>query len=193
MESEPLDQALEDPRAKMKAALEATQDLPYNFKLPGNLKGHVARALLIRLVADHGSLALFSDWWIRKRCLAKNHHGSEMRFLCLVIQKSIAASPSFLLTEGCEIMARRILALQKAFADVEAEEHWKQPKGQASSKWKSKVRWDVAAEVDWEKVSQGADTLTGVDNEIQDRLQKKAQYQKWLSKSAEGAKPWDSD
>ena len=51
----------------------------------------------------------------------------------------------------------------------------------------------MAAEVDWEKVSQGADTLIGVDNEIQDRLQKKAQYQKWLSKSADSARPWDSD
>ena len=62
------------------------------------------------------------------------------------------------------------------------------PKGANASKWKSKVRWDLALEIDWGKLSEESLSLPAVEAEIQDRMQKKALFAKYLNKSHDSSK-----
>ena len=82
-------------------------------------------------------------------------------------------------------MTRRIYACRRAFQDVKSQDDWKQPKGTKASQWKSKVRWDLAQEIDWRSVAANDETLPGVERDLQTQLQNKALFQKYLAK-AEG-------
>eukprot|EP00972_Heterocapsa_arctica_P019583 2890142-Heterocapsa_arctica.AAC.1 len=86
--------------------------------------------------------------WTQEKELQRNHVAHEMLLMCMVLDKSLMGSPDFVNSEGCEIMCRRIYALKKAFENVKTANDWKQPKGSAAAKWKSKVRWDLANEID---------------------------------------------
>lgn len=60
--------------------------------------------------------------------------------LAMVMDKMISTIPDFLKMEGCEIIARRIYALRRAF---KCADDWRQPQGAKASQWKPKVRWVV--------------------------------------------------
>ena len=85
---------------------------------------------------------------------------------------------------GCEIIARRIYALKKAFENVRNAIDWRQPKGVAGSKWKSKVRWDFANEIDLRALSGEVEALPGVDKELQGRLKDRAFLMKHVGQAA---------
>ena len=51
------------------------------------------------------------------------------------------------------------------------------------------IEGSLAAEIDWDKIQQSTDNLGNVDNEVQDRPQRKALFAKWLHKSSENSKP----
>ena len=60
----------------------------------------------------------------------------------------------------------------------------------SASKWKSKVRWDLAEQIDWRKIQEDSDfSMLGLEKEISERLQQKALFNKYLGKAAEGARP----
>ena len=109
--------------------------------------------------------------------------------LCMVLDKMVLDNPLFLVTEGCEIMARRVLALKKAFMEVKQESDWRQPKGAASSKWESKVRWDLTEHIDRRRIREDSDfSMPQLEQEISERLQQKVLMNKYLGKASEGAK-----
>ena len=120
------------------------------------------------------------------------YRGHEMMLHCRTLDRRIKSMAEFPSTEGCEIICARIYALRRAFKDVFHLADWKQPKGQQASKWKSKVRWDLANEIDWRSLSEGDGTLPNVEKDIQDRLQVKALFNKYPSKSSlDNATPED--
>ncbi|CAK0891788.1 unnamed protein product, partial [Prorocentrum cordatum] len=92
------------------------------------------------------------------------------------------ASPDFITATGCEILCSRVYALTRAFNDARAMSDWKQPRGTSANAWKSKLRWDLANELD------------SVERDLAARPQQKAPFQKYLHKAgSEGAKaelPW---
>jgi len=180
---QPLHLALRDPRQKLLEAMERVKEMPKNWELPANLKECVAQALLIQIFSRFGSMGDFAKHWIREHGVEKNHVANEMTMLAMVIDRQLISQPEFIASEGCEILCRRVLAIQRAFQECSSESDWRMPKGANAAKWKSKVRWDLASEIDWGKLSEEALSIPAVEAEIQERLQKKALFQKYLAKS----------
>ena len=61
---------------------------------------------------------------------------------------------------------------------------WRQPKGGAASKWKSKVRLNLANEIDVRALSASGDAIPIVDRELQSRLKDRAMMQKYVDQVA---------
>ena len=122
--------------------------------------------------------------WIKLKELERNHVGHEMLLLAMLMDRMVGSNPEFLKSEACEIVARRIYALQKAFHNVQSAADWRQPKGAQASKWKSKVRWDLASEIDWRCLSQDNEILPEVEVELQQRLSHRANTARAMAATA---------
>ena len=53
---------------------------------------------------------------------------------------------------------------------------------QQASKWTSKVRWDLVHEIDLAALEDEQEEIPGVEKDIQKRLERKALFNKYLSK-----------
>ena len=106
-----------------------------------------------------------------------------------MLDRMIRSSPEFIMSEGCEIMCSRIYALRRAFHDVQQQADWKQPKGQNAAKWRSKVRWDLANEVDWRSQLDGDEMLPNVEKDLQERLHVKTFFNKYFHKATDPVAP----
>ena len=189
---EPLKEAMNDPKQRLIENFERLKEEPL-FTLPANVKERVAPGLLVQIYTHAGSAVQFAKEWIRSKELEKNHVGHEMLLLCMTLDRMIRASPDCIATEGCEIICSRIYALRRAFQDVQTQLDWKQPKGQSAAKWRSKVRWDLANEIDWRSLFGGDDTFPNVEKDIQERLQVKAMFNKYLMKAGDSKENANED
>ena len=86
-----------------------------------------------------------------------------------------------------EVMCRRIYGLIKAFEEVNEEADWKMPRG-GPKNWKSKVKWQLLKEYDVQSLESSEWDIPEADQEVSDRLQRKALFAKHLSK-VEAASP----
>ena len=183
----PLKESLRDPREKLMSHAELLA-ADVQWKLPGNLKERVAPALIVQVVSRYGSFSNFAESWVNEKELHRNHTANEMFMLAMVLDKLITTTPEILKSESCEILARRVYALRRAFHDVKGLDDWKQPKGTKASQWKSKVRWDLAQEIDWRSLVENEEVLPGVERDLQMTLQNKALVQKYLAQPLDGPK-----
>ena len=87
-----------------------------------------------------------------------------------------------------EVICRKIYGLLRAFDDAKSEADWKRPKGQAGQKWKSKVAWDLCAQYDVRSLDENELQIPMADEEVRLRLEKKALFNKYLSKERESNK-----
>ena len=110
-----------------------------------------------------------------------------MTLLCMVLDRSVMSTPDFASTEGCEMICRRIYGLKRAFRDVKSLGDWKQPKGNAGQKWRSKVRWDLSAEIDWRSLQEDDEEIPEAEHELQLRMKDKALMAKALAGHAMSA------
>ena len=147
----------------------------------------MAPELLVQTYGKYGSMVKFASDWVRLKELARNHIGHEMMLHCMTLDRMLEASPDFIQTAGCEILCARVYALKRAFKDVACVNDWKQPRGSGANKWKSKVRWDLANELDWRSLTEGEEALPGVERDLTARLQQKALFQKYLQKGGSDA------
>ena len=77
--------------------------------------------------------------------------------------------------------------MKKAFESVRNISDWRQPKGAAASKWKTKVRWDLANEIDLRALAAETESLPSVDWELQGRLKERALLTKYIEASPAAA------
>ena len=105
---------------------------------------------------------------------------SKNLLLGMVLDKLLQGDEDMVNSEGVEIICRRMHGLQLAFQNVHRMSDWKQPRGSAANKWKSKVRWDLANELDWRAVLDGEEALPGVEKDMTARPQQKALFRKYL-------------
>ena len=75
--------------------------------------------------------------------------------------------------------------LDLAFANVRKLTDWKQPRGQ--QKWKSKVRWELCDQYDIRALDEDELYIPGADEEVRNRLEKKALFKKYLDKAGEAS------
>ena len=160
--------ALRDPRERVLEQLEGLKPA-VDWSPPANVSERVAPPLLVQIFSTHPSATQMAQWWVQDKQLERNHVAHEMLLRCMMLDKSLLSVRDFVNTEGCEIIARRIYALKKAFENVRNASDWRRPKGAAGSKWKSKVRWDLANEIDLRALSGEVEALPGVDKELQGR------------------------
>ena len=93
--------------------------------------------------------------------------------------------------EGVEIMCRRTHGLQLAFQDVRRMSDWKQPKGQAGQKWRSRVQWQLCEQYDRRSLDENELAIPAADEEVRLRLEKKALFNKYLAKAEASDKGGD--
>ena len=179
-------EAMVSGKDRLLAHLGEFQEAP-SWRLPGELTERVAPYLLLRLYRDHSSAKDAARDWVREKHLDKSHVAEQLKLLAAVLDSQVASDSSFINSRACELICRRIYAYQRAFADVKHRDDWKQPKGQAASKWKSKVHWDLIPEIDLETMEQSSEVIPEVEREVQKRLERKAQHHKWLEKKAREA------
>ena len=65
---------------------------------------------------QQGSGLKFIQQWIREKSLERNHVAHEASLLAMVLDRSIAANPEYVVTEACEMVCSRLYALIRAFA-----------------------------------------------------------------------------
>ena len=177
-----LKEALRDPRERVLGQLERYQK-DAQWTLPGNLSEKVAPHLLLQIFSVYPSAAAMGNRWIQDKQLERNHVAHEMLLMCMVLDKSLLEDPNYANTESCEIICRRVYALKKAFEAVRTANDWRQPKGAQASKWKSKVRWDLANEIDMRALCAETESLPAVDRELQGRLKERALLSKYVDNS----------
>ena len=180
-----LREMLRDPREKVIEQLE-TFSKDVDWQLPANVAERVAPHLLVQIFSDNTSVKEMAAKWIQAKQLERNHVAHEMMLLAMVLDTSLLNDKSFASSQSCEILCRRIYALKKAFESVRSVGDWRQPKGAASSKWKSKVRWDLANEIDLRSLSAEGESLPAVDKELQSRLRDKALLHRFVEGSPTG-------
>ena len=178
---EPLQISLRDPRERLLKNLEKLTGV-VDWKLPPGRTARIAPELLIQIYSEYGTMAKFAEAWIRTKELEKNHVANEMLMIAMVLDRMVLSSAEFITSEGCEILASRIYALRRAFADVRCASDWRLPKGANPSKWRSKVRWDLANAVDMRVLSEGDGLIRGVEADISKVMQERALFAKYLDK-----------
>eukprot|EP00972_Heterocapsa_arctica_P038865 5726972-Heterocapsa_arctica.AAC.1 len=151
--------------------------------MPANLTEGAAPPFLMQIFSAHPSAAAMAQRWAQEKQLERNHVAREMILMCMVLDKSLMSDKDFVNSEGCEIISRRIYALKKAFEQVRTAGDWRQPRGAAASKWKSKVRWDLANEIDMRALSGEVESLPGVDKGLQTRLKESALLSKHVDQA----------
>ena len=110
------------------------------------------------------------------------HAAQEYLLLCMILDKLLKNNEDMINSEGAEIICRRLHGLQLAFAEVRRLSDWKQPKGQAGQKWRSKVQWDLCAQYDVRSLDEQELQIPAADEEVRLRLEKKALFNKHLTK-----------
>ena len=175
--------ALRDPREKVLEQLEGIKS-KVEWSLPANVSERVAPPLLVQVFSQHPSCSAMASRWIQEKQLERNHVAHEMVLVCMVMDKSLLSNQDFVNTEGCEILARRIYALKKAFENVKNANDWRQPKGAGAAKWKSKVRWDLANEIDLRALTGDMESIPSVDKELQARMKERALLHKYVDQAA---------
>ena len=178
-----LKDALENPREGLLKNLERV-DQPSTWSLPAGASVKIAGPFLVKTYSLYGSAVAFSKAWIKEKDLHRNHIANEMTLHCLVLDKMVKSSPDFVMTEGCEMLCRRIYGLKRAFREVKCGTDWKQPKGPTGAKWKSKVRWDLANEIDLRALQEDDEEIPELEQELQTRLKDKALMAKALGASS---------
>ena len=188
--SERLQEALRDHRSKVLDQLKSYKK-ETEWAMPANITERVDPHLLVQMFSPHPSAEKMAQAWIQEKQLERNHITHEIILLALVLDRSLMEDTGFVNSQTCEIVCRRVYALKKAFEAVKSTADWKQPKGAASSKWKSKVRWDIANEIDLRALVGETDSIPEVDRELQARLKDKALMSKWIETSTGSAKEED--
>ena len=182
-EAERLKETLRDPRERVIEQLQHYKK-DSGWSLPPNISEKVAPALLLQIFSSFPSTSAMANRWIQEKQLERNHVAHEMVLLSIILDKSLLEDASFASSESCEIVCRRIYALKKAFESVKCQSDWKQPKGASAQKWKSKVRWDLANEIDIRALIGDTEALPTVDKELQNRLKEKALMNRYIENVA---------
>ena len=172
--------ALDDPKAKLLSNLEKLSG-EVEWKLPAGVTHRIAPGLLVKTYSRYGSFTRFGRAWVADKELERNHVAHEMVLHCMLLDKMILSSPEFPTSEGCEMICRRVYGIKRAFRDVKCAHDWKQPKGSGAAKWRSKVRWDLAAEIDWRALEEDDEDLPEIEHELQSRMKDKAILARYLA------------
>ena len=172
-----------DTRAAMLEHLEKYADKP-GWNLAGT-KERIAPWYLGRRYKTGRSAAVETRQFISERELDNCHAAQEMMLLAMILDRIIREPGDIINSEATEILCRRLHGLELAFAKVRKMSDWKQPRGQQGQKWRTKVRWELCDQYDIRALDEEELYIPGADEEVKNRLEKKALFNKYLNKATE--------
>jgi hypothetical protein len=180
-------ESMRDPKEKLIENLEKLTGT-VSWRLPAGSSQRVAPSFLVKVFKNHGSVTSFTHKLIADKQIDKHPVAKELRTLSMVIDRFVVEQPTFLETQGCEMLARRLYAIKRAFREVHHLGDWKAPKGAGAGKWRSKIRWDLAEEIDWQTLEAEDEDVPEVELELQARVK-----DKFLMAKALGSAPDKGD
>jgi len=107
--------------------------------------------------------------------------------LAMVLDRMMSAGDhdSLINSQAAELTCLRLYSIWKAYERVQCRADWQRPKSQNNGKWKSKVDWSLAEEylrLDGDPDSENR----GADEEVLEKLRRRAVLNKHLNQSREG-------
>ena len=180
---EDLERKALNPREALLKALKNYRDVPaYDSS---DLKARVAPHILARLYRGGRTAKQEMTEWRRSKQLERCQSAGETIILAMVLDRMLEAGEDLVNNGSSELITRRLYALLKAYERVNRLEDWQRPKNQAGGKWKSKVDWmlsDMYFQVDADQHE-----VPEADDEVQEKLKRKALFQTHLAGASEAA------
>ena len=177
-----------DARSPKQMALEHLRKYEENadFRIAADARVRVAPAMVAKLYRKGNSAAEELENIVRQKGLESCHAAMELPTLGLVLDRIITQTDVQVINlSAVEVICRKIYGLLRCFEDVKCESDWKRPK-QAPAKWRSKAKWTLLEEYDVSKLDASSWAIPEADQEVADRLQRKALFNKHLQKFEEG-------
>ena len=87
-----------------------------------------------------------------------------------------------------EAICRKVYGLIRCFEDVACEDDWKPPRNH-NGKWRSKIKWDLLKEYEVRSLESSEWVIQEADDEVSERIKKKALFAKHWSTYQEAAPP----
>ena len=105
-----------------------------NWILSVYLIERVALGLLLLMLLVFDRCANWGKAWFESKGSQKHHIGHEVTMLYFLLDNMIQSFSSFINTDSCGIIGRRICGLMRAFTEVSSTSDWQQPRGNAGQK-----------------------------------------------------------
>ena len=176
-----------NPREALLAALKNYKEV--DAPAFGDLKARVAPHVLARLYRSGRTAKLEMSEWRRSKQLERCQAAGETIMLAMVLDRMLEHGEDLVNNQSAELICRRLYSLLKAYERVNKLEDWQRPKNQSGQKWKSKVDWMLGDM--YFKIYEEENEIPEADDEVQEKLKKKALFNKHLSGAAESAPPAD--
>jgi hypothetical protein len=171
-----------NPRDDVIAQLTRYQELP-DWSL-GGTSARVAPTFLARTYKSGITAAGGARNWATEKELEGCHVAKEFLLLAMVLDRLVRSNEDVVNSEAVEILCRRMHGIKRAFSDVHCANDWKQPRGQQGQKWKSRVKWELCDQYDIRALDSEELNIPEADDEVKQRLEKMALFNKYLAKAA---------
>lgn len=153
-----------------------------DWKLPGRSAVRVAAWFIPLLFAETTANREVEEL-IRVGELEGSRYASEMRRLGKTLTSMVKDPQCDVFnSESSERVARTLAGYFRALERARSKSGWKQPKGPAGQKWKSKVQMEFFDRIDWDKVEGSSRRFAPLEREMQDDMQQEATFEKYHSK-----------
>ena len=149
----------------------------------GGTKERIAPFVLARLFKSGQMGTTEMKRFIASKEIDSCHSASELMLLAMVVDRMMMLNVDLVNSEAMEIVCRRIHGLKRAFEGVRRLSDGKQPKGPAGQKWKTKVKWELCDQYDIRALGEEGAYIPGADEEVRQRLEKTAIFNKYLTKA----------
>ena len=170
-----------NPREALLAALKKYRETP----LPedGDLKTRIAPHVLAKLYKSGRTAKQEMAEWRRSKQLERCQAAGETLILGMVLDRMLENGEDLVNSGSAELVCRRLYAILKAYERVNKLEDWQRPKNQSGQKWKSKVDWMLGDL--YFKVGDDDTEIREADEEVQEKLKRKALFAKHLAGASE--------
>ena len=175
-----------NPRDMALQALKHYKDISLRV---GNITTRTAPDMLSRLYKSGRTAKAELREWLRSKELEACPAASEVLVLGMILDRMLenAEVENLVNSRSAELVTLRIYSITKAYQNVERMGDWKRPSGQAGQKWKSKVNWLLAEQ--YFKVDEPDTLIEEADDEVTEKLKRKALFQKHLDGAMTAAVP----
>ena len=186
-----LEMESKNPKEALLKTLRSYEHVPH-MKV-GGIKSRVAPTVLSKVYKGGRCAKLEVQEWLRTKELTRAPIANEMLVLAMTLDRMMISGDfkGLINSQASELSCLRMYAIMKAYEGVSCESDWKRPRNANGAKWKSKVDWSLGEE--YLRLST-QDTIEdpSADDEVTDKLRKKAQIQKHLT-SVRDAAPKDDE